>query len=132
MPGRNIEGQGVGLLYRQSALIDCLQLHTQFAPWVCSARLITMNERAIKRLLIIFAVSLIAIFLVKTVISKTIINLNKVAAEKKQETIKPPAELQTAATSSDAAIIPETPAASTVVEAAPLEPGYSSGVSEAR
>lgn len=91
-----------------------------------------MDERAIKRLLIIFGVSLIAIFLVKTVISRTIINLNKIAAEKKQDAIKPPAERQAATPASDAAIILESPAVSTVVGAAPLEPLSASGVGEVR
>lgn len=91
-----------------------------------------MDERAIKHLLIIFGVSLIAIFVVKTVISRTIVNLNKVTFEKKQEAIKPPAEQQAATFVSDAAITSETPAASTVGEAPPLEPLAASDVGEAR
>jgi hypothetical protein len=91
-----------------------------------------MDERVIKRLLIIFGVSLIAIFIVKAVISRTIINLNKVAAENKREALKPPAEQQANIPASDAAIILETPAVSTVVEAAPLEPVSASGASEVR
>jgi flagellar basal body-associated protein FliL len=43
-----------------------------------------MDERTLKRLLKILAVSLIAIFLLKMGITRTYTHLNKVAAEKKQ------------------------------------------------
>ena len=86
-----------------------------------------MDERTIKRLLVIVAVSIVAIMLFKTMMSKTIINLNKVAAEKKlaaqQQAITPP---------SDAAIIIETPAVSTVGEGSTLELPAASSVSEIR
>jgi len=43
-----------------------------------------MDERTIKRLLVIVGVSLIAIFIFKSMMSKTIVNMNKAVAEKKQ------------------------------------------------
>lgn len=88
-----------------------------------------MDERAIKRLLIIFVISLIAIFIVKKVISRTIIDLNRIAAEKKQSSAKLPAMQQMMPITSDAAMISETPPVSTVGEAAaPLESPSVSGV----
>lgn len=86
-----------------------------------------MDERAIKRLLVIVAISIIAIVLFKTMMTKTIVNLNKAAAEKKQV-----AAQQAATPASDAAMIIETPAASTVGEVTTLEPSPASGVSEVR
>lgn len=91
-----------------------------------------MHERAIKRLLVIFAVSLVAIMLFKTMMSRTIINLSMVAAEKKQAAAKLSAEQKAATAASDAAIIIETPATSAVAEGGALESSAVSGVSEAR
>ncbi len=87
-----------------------------------------MDERAIKRLLIIFLISLIAIFIVKKVISRTIIDLNRIAAEKKQSSAKLPTVQQVTPITSDAAMISETPPVSTVGEAVPLESPSVSGV----
>ena len=89
-----------------------------------------MDERALKRLLVIIAISIIAILLFKAMMSNTIVNLNRVAAEKKQAS--PPATQQEAMPVSDAAIIAETPAASAAGEAAPLDVPAASGVNEAR
>ncbi len=91
-----------------------------------------MDERAIKRLLIIFAASLIAIWVFKSMMSKTIINLNKAAAEKKQAVPQPPAGQEAATPPSDAVAIVETPAASTVGEVTTLESPVASGVSETK
>jgi hypothetical protein len=88
----------------------------------CSARLIAMDERALKRLLVIVAVSIIAIFLFKTMMSKTIVNLNRAAAEKKQAVVKPPAVQQQETPASDAPTILDTPAASAVGEDTKQEP----------
>lgn len=84
-----------------------------------------MDERAIKRLLVIVGISLIAIVLFKTMMTRTIVNLNKVAAEKNQSTAAasvPPA--------SDTAIVIESPAASSAADIATLEPSAASGVAE--
>jgi hypothetical protein len=86
-----------------------------------SARLVAMDERAIKRLLVIVAMSLIAIWLFKSMMSKTIISLNKVAVEKKQAAVRLFAERQAATSASDAAMTVEEPAASAVGENAALE-----------
>lgn len=53
-----------------------------------------MDERALKRLLIIIVASLIVIFLFKGMMSRTIVNLNRVGAEKKQAVLKTPAVQQ--------------------------------------
>lgn len=78
-----------------------------------SARLTVMDERAIKRLLIILAVSLVAIFLFKSMMTSTIVNLNKAAAEKKVAARPPVAQPEVPAVS-DAAVVttPESSAAS--------------------
>jgi len=91
-----------------------------------------MEERAIKRLLIMVAVSIVIIFVFKSVMSKTVANLNLVAAEKKQAAAKPPAEQEAETPPYDAAIVPETPAALPVAEAATLEQPSASGVNEVR
>jgi hypothetical protein len=48
---------------------------------VSFAKLILMDKRAIKRLLVIVAVSIVIIVIFKTMMSKAIINLGKAAAE---------------------------------------------------
>jgi hypothetical protein len=54
-----------------------------------------MDERTLKRLLIMVAVSIIAIVLFKTMLVKTAVKVNKAIVEKKQATsAKPPAEQQ--------------------------------------
>lgn len=94
----------------------------------CSAKLIYMEERAIKRLLIIFVISLIVIFIVKKIISRTIVDLNRIVAEKKQAAAKPPAVPQATPITSEPAMIFETPPVSTLGEATPLESPSVSGV----
>jgi hypothetical protein len=89
-----------------------------------------MDERALKRLLVIVAISIIAIMLFKTMMSNTIVNLNRAAAEKKLAS--PPATQQEAMPVSDAVIVVETPVASAVGEITPLEVPVVSGVNEAR
>jgi hypothetical protein len=89
-----------------------------------------MDERAIKRLLVIVAVSIIAIMLFKAMMSNTIVNLNRAAAEKKHAS--PSAAQQEVTPVSDTAIIVETPAASAAGEAAPLDVPAASGVNETR
>ncbi len=88
-----------------------------------------MDERAVKRLLIIVAVSIILIFVFKMMLSKTIINLNQAAAEKKQAA-KPPAPQEEAVPTADAEIIPETPAVSSTSEVASSAALPVSGVTE--
>jgi hypothetical protein len=90
-----------------------------------------MDERAIKRLLVIVVISIVAIMLFKTMMSNTIVNLNRVAAEKKQAA-KPFAAQEEAMPASDAANIGETPAASTTGEAATPEVPAASRVNETR
>lgn len=90
-----------------------------------------MDERAIKRLLIILVASLIAIALLKMGLTRTYTTLSKAAVEKKQAAARPPAPVQAPAPSS-AAEITEPPAASSVEEANTADLPASSGVSEAR
>ena len=91
-----------------------------------------MDERAIKRLLIILAASLIAIWIFKTMLSKTIVNLNKAAVEKKQATKLPATQEATPPFFDATAIVPETPAASAVGAVTMMEPSAASSVSETR
>jgi hypothetical protein len=91
-----------------------------------------MDERAIKRLLVILAVSIIAIFLFKAMMTNTFVNLNKAAAEKQQAAAIPPAAQQEEIPVSDAAVVIEAPAASSVGEAPIQEPSAQSGVSGAQ
>lgn len=90
-----------------------------------------MDERAIKRLLIIFVASIIAIMLLKMVLTRTYATLSKVAVEKKQAAAKPPSPVQEPTPSAALEII-EPPAASSVEEVNTAELPASSGVSEAR
>lgn len=90
-----------------------------------------MDERALKRLLIIVAVSIIAIFLFKAMMSSTVVNLNKLAAEKKQASMIS-AQQQATTPAYDAAISIETPAASAVSDVTMSEQTAASGVSEVR
>jgi len=86
-----------------------------------------MDERAIKRLLIIVAASLVAIFVLKSAMYRTIVNLNRIAAERKQTGTRPTGETRA---------VP--PASVTNVESAPasaadeVEPLPASGAGEAR
>jgi len=89
-----------------------------------------MDERALKRLLVIVAISIIAIMLFKAMMSNTIVNLNRAAAEKKLAA--PPAAQEEVTPVSDAVIVVETPVASAVGEITPLEVPAVSGVNEAR
>jgi len=47
-----------------------------------------MDERALKRLLLILVVSIIVIVLAKFMLTKTLTNLNKAAVEKKQNAVR--------------------------------------------
>lgn len=87
-----------------------------------------MNERAIKRLLVIFVISLVAIFMVKKIISRTVINMNRIVAEKKQFAARSRTLQQMPQITSDAAVILDTPSVSKAEEAVPLEPPPVSGV----
>lgn len=91
-----------------------------------------MDERAIKRLLIIVAVSLIAIWLFKSMMSRTIVNLNKVAVEKKQAATRLSTQRQAAIAVSGAATTADDPAASAVEEGATLESPAAPVAGEAR
>ena len=75
-----------------------------------------MDERALKRLLIIVAVSIIAIFLFKIMMSNTIVKLNKAVAEKKQAVAKQPSGHRETPPTSDTSTIIEMSAASSVGE----------------
>jgi flagellar biosynthesis/type III secretory pathway M-ring protein FliF/YscJ len=92
-----------------------------FAPLVRSARLLSMDERALKRLLVMVAVSIIAIFLFKAMMSNTIVNLNRAAAEKKQAAPASPAAQKTE-DDSDNTIEIESSAASSAGEDEVQEP----------
>ena len=91
-----------------------------------------MDERAIKRLLVILAISIIAIFLFKAMMTNSIVNLNKAAVEKKQVAVRPPAAQQEEPPVSGAAIVVETSAGSSVGEVSSPEPATASGVSVAQ
>lgn len=88
-----------------------------------------MDERAIKRLLVMVALSLIAIWIFKSMMSKTIVNLNRAAVEKKQAVV--PAPQQEISPASDVAII-ETPAASAVEQSPAQDLSVTSAVGEVR
>lgn len=85
-------------------------IHSTVQP--CSARLAHMDERTIKRLLIMVAASIIAIMLLKMGLTKTYITLNKAAAKKLAAAAKPS---ETQPTSPAASETVETPAALAVV-----------------
>lgn len=74
-----------------------------------------MNERAIKRLLFIIVASIVAIFLFKVVLTKTIVGLNKVAADKKAVAVaKLPTSRQAKIPAGGAGAMIEAPAVSAV------------------
>jgi hypothetical protein len=99
----------------------------------CSAKLAAMDERALKRLLIIVAIGIAAIFIFKSMMSKTIINLNKVAVEKKQTSATQPVpQPDILPTASDSVTLVDVPAASGVGEVSMLETPAASAVSDAR
>ena len=94
-----------------------------------TARIVAVNERAIKRLLFIIAASIVAIFLFKVVLIKTIVGLNKAATDKKQAAI---AKLPPPQQGSDAGAIIEMPATSAVDAVTTLDSPASSVENEAR
>lgn len=95
-----------------------------------------MDERAIKRLLIMVVVSIIAILVFKKILTKTAINVNKAVVEKKQAASAKPPTVQQAPSPSPAPAIIESPAASSVTEATTMDTPASSpaasSVSEVR
>ncbi len=93
-----------------------------FAPQVGSAKLVAMDERALKRLLIIVVASIIAIFLFKAMMSNTIVNLNRAAAEKKQAAVNKPAGKQEASSASDEGVDESSAASAVGEDAIMLEP----------
>jgi hypothetical protein len=84
-----------------------------------------MDERAIKRLLVIVAISIIAIMLFKTMMTRTIVTLNQAAVEKRRAAAMPPVALPETTPASDAASVTKMPAASAVVEDAKPAPTVS-------
>jgi len=79
-----------------------------------------MEERNLKRLVIIVAVGLIAIFVFKSMMSKTIKNMGKVTLEKKQAAEALRVQQQAEAAARDAELVIQTsavPAAPAVGEA---------------
>ena len=91
-----------------------------------------MDERAIKRLLVILAVSIIALFLFKAMMIKSIGNLGKAAAEKKHAAAVPPVAQPEAPPACDTAIVVKTPAVSSVGEVSAPESASASAVSGAQ
>jgi hypothetical protein len=91
-----------------------------------------MDERAIKRLLVIFAVSIIAIFIFKAMMTNSIVNLNKAAAEKQKAAAKPSVVQPEPPPVSDVVNVIETPAASSAGEVSTPEPVAVSAVSGAQ
>ena len=91
-----------------------------------------MDERTLKRLLIIVAASIMIIWAFKSMMLKTAVSLNKVAAEKKQAAAATPVPQQDATPEADATNVVETPAASARGEVATLELPAASGVGEGR
>jgi hypothetical protein len=91
-----------------------------------------MDERTLKRLLIIVAASILIIWAFKTMMLKTAVSLNKVAAEKKQAVTTTPVPPQDVAPAPDVANAIETPAASAPGEVATLEMTAASGVGDGR
>lgn len=87
-----------------------------------------MDERTIKRLLVIVGVSLIAIFIFKAMMSRTIINMNSVVAEKKHAVPAAPVSQET----NDSAIAIETSSAAAASEVGTLDVPTASGVGEVR
>jgi hypothetical protein len=75
-----------------------------------------MDERAIKRLLVIVAISIIVIMLFKTMMTRTIVNLNQAVAEKRRAAARPPVALPETTPASDSASVTTMPAASAVFE----------------
>lgn len=87
-----------------------------------------MDERAIKRLLVIVALSILAIFIFRSMMLKTVTNLNHVAAAKKQAAVPAPALQEAIVPASEVASVIE--AASAPEDAATLASPTASGVSE--
>ena len=108
------------------------QHQTQYEYKVCSAKLIGMDERAIKRLLVILAISIIAIFLFKAMMTNSIANLSKAAADRQKTAAKPPVAQQEVSPVSDAAIVVEPPAVSSVGEVSTPQSPAASGASGAQ
>lgn len=92
-----------------------------------------MDERNIKRLVIIIAISLIAIFAFKSMMSKTITNMGKVAAEKKQAADALRAQQQAEAAAREAVVVMDASVVSaTDTDAATSTSQVASGVVESR
>lgn len=87
-----------------------------------------MDERVIKRLLIIFVLSIVAIILFKMGLSETYSTLNNAGIVKKQTASTNPSAMPQPPASSVAAIT-DTHAASSVGEALEIEAPAASGVS---
>lgn len=92
-----------------------------------------MEERNLKRLVIIVAISLIAIFIFKSMMSKTITNMGRVAAEKKQAADALRAQQQAEAAAREAAVVMDASAVSaTRTDAGASGSQAVSGVDEVR
>jgi|ERR1022692_1289726 hypothetical protein len=102
-----------------------------FSQPAYSAKLAIMDERFIKRLLVILAVSIIAIVLIKVALTKTYTNLNNAAAIKKQAASAQPSDPQQTPTP-PATAITDIPATSSAGETTTAELPASSSVSEVR
>lgn len=91
-----------------------------------------MDERTLKRLLIIVVGSIVLIWAFKSMMLKTAVTLNKAAAEKKQAADTTPSPQQDSTPESDVMNAVETPAASAPGDAATLVLPAASGVGEGR
>lgn len=89
-----------------------------------------MDERTIKRLLIILAASILAVVLIKVALIKTYTTLNKAAVEKKQTAAVNSSSPQQATISPAALEKIEMPATSGVVEATTVDSSASSSLGE--
>lgn len=91
-----------------------------------------MNERAIKRLLVILAVSIVAIFIFKAMMTNTIAKLSKAADEKQQAVAKPAVVQMETNPVPDAAPVDDLSPVSSVIDAPTLETQSASGASGAQ
>jgi hypothetical protein len=91
-----------------------------------------MDERAIKRLLVILAASIVAIFIFKAMMTNTIVKLNKAAEEKQQAAEKPAVVQMETNPVPDAAPVDDLPPVSSVIDAPTQETQTVSGVSGAQ
>jgi hypothetical protein len=91
-----------------------------------------MDERVIKRLLVILAASIVAIFIFKAMMTNTITKLNKAADEKQQAAAKPAVVQMETNSVPDVAPVDDLSPVSSVMDAPMLETQSASGASGAQ